>query len=465
MNRLAFFVLLLSYSNSIFAECATKDLTDPSYLRSIGKENLIEHFKHPRNQDSVGWCGAFASADSLSFAVGEPVSALDVSINQYANTEARSTNLNQLSGISPNAASNVASTNGYCPESVIPSDQTSSSNLGQYSLSEIMKSFQRISDDYKAKGKPQDYCLNCSSSDYEKVIKPALPNVTAKMMQDVLNKYNGDSLASVRELLYKLCAGKRKKVDLQVKTFTRGSMSSRTVSSVLNEALDNDAMPSIGMKASYISNVAEDHELVVVGRRPGKNGKCQYEIRNSWGRGCGFYNVPDDACDAGRGSIWMDEVQLQKAVDDVLIIANTGNSKKKIVENNTTPRFPTLTEGGEMFSSNFERSVQEDEQPGPVNKPNHNNSFRRFNRTQQNNSNNNSSNNGNSVTNGNGSSETSSTSENSNSTTTNNGYDSNPFTDQSYQSGDFNKTFTNIFESLGNFFKSFWQTLASLFKY
>jgi len=464
MNRVALLVFLILFSNSSFAVCTTKDLTDPNYLRSIGKENLIEHFSRPRNQDSVGWCGAFASADSLSFAVGEPVSALDVSINQYANTQARDTNLNQLNGISPNAASNVASTNGYCPESVIPSDQTSSSNLGQYSLNEIMNSFQRISDDYKARGKPHDYCLNCSNSEYEKVIKPALPNVTTKMVQDVLNKYNGDSLASVRELLYKLCAGKRKKVNVKVKTFTRATMSSsKTVSSVLNEALDSDAMPSIGMKASYISNIAEDHELVVVGRRPGKNGTCEYEIRNSWGRGCGFYNVPADACNAGRGSIWMDEAQLQKAVDDVLVIANSANANKKIVQENTTPRFPTLTEAGDMFTNHVERSNKEEEQPGPVNKPSRENKFRSLNRNQQNNTGNN---NGSPISNDNGPSDTTRVSENNNSNITkNNGYDSNPFTDESYKNGDFNKTFTNIFQSLGDFFKSFWQTLASLFQY
>jgi len=122
----------------------------------------------------------------------------------------RTSDLRSLNGISPNAASNVALKNGYCPESVIPSSQTSSSNLGHYALTKLMEAFQSLSEKYKAKGKSSENCVTCGTSEFEEVIKPSLPGVTVKMVQDVLVKQDGDSLASLRELLNQLCANKRK---------------------------------------------------------------------------------------------------------------------------------------------------------------------------------------------------------------------------------------------------------------
>ena len=78
-------LLLIGFTN-VSAECTNKDLTDPTYLKSVGKEKLINHFSKPRDQDSVGWCGAYASSDSLSYTVGEPVSAIDTSINFFSNS-------------------------------------------------------------------------------------------------------------------------------------------------------------------------------------------------------------------------------------------------------------------------------------------------------------------------------------------------------------------------------------------
>lgn len=327
------FLLTFPLNIALGSDCSEIDLTDPSYLKSIGKENLIEHFKEPRDQDSVGWCGAYASADALSFAVGEPVSALDVSINQYAHNNPANMNLTELSGITPNAASNVAMRTGYCPESVIPSNITASSNLGGVTLQTLMGSFQRLSQDFKSRGKPADYCVKCADQEYERFIKPALPDVNEKMIQEVLLKNEGDSLASIRDLMKKLCNGNRVKFKPTVKTYIRGKTNGRTFASIFNEALEGHSMPAIGMGASHFSSFTDEpHEMVIVGRRPGRGGKCEYIIRNSWGRGCGFYNSKyASTCNASKGTFVMNEDELQSAVDDVLVIKNEkGGSKPRV---------------------------------------------------------------------------------------------------------------------------------------
>lgn len=338
-------ILLIAFCTNAFADCSPKDLTDPDYLKSVGKEKLIDHFKTPRDQDSVGWCGAYAPSDSLSFAVGEPVSAIDVSINQYANENSKGDSsvkgkrLEKLSGITPLSATNIAKQNGYCPESVIPSDQTSSSNLGHYAILNLMEAFQKIYDDYKSKGQPKDYCVNCSTDNYEKIIKPALPAVTTDMIKDVLIKNQGDSLESFRELLNKLCEGKRVKVDPQVDFIYKSNLGSKKISTVLDEALDGGSMPSIGMNTSFFAKAEVlpgghgDHELMVVARRMGSNGKCEYLVRNSWGRSCSFYQEPIAAkCDPNKGSFWMDQDQLQTGVSDLLIVKNDKSKSTRKVE-------------------------------------------------------------------------------------------------------------------------------------
>lgn len=327
--------LLLLTHVQVFANCAPKDLTDPSYLRSVGKENLIDHFSKPRDQDSVGWCGAYATTDSLSFAVGEAVSAVDVSINQYAN-EGNQNKLQDLSGISVLSATDVAKTNGYCPESVIPSDQTSSSNLGHQAIQTLMETFQQIADDYKTRGMPKDYCVTCAGSQFEKVIKPTLPGVTSDMIREVLVANRGDSLKSLRALMHKLCEGKRKIAKPKTDFFYT---SGKNVAKIMDDALDNDSMPSIGMNTSFFAKDESvpgghgGHEMMVVARRPGANGKCEYLIRNSWGRSCSFYKPHiAEKCDPAKGSFWMDSDQMQAGVSDVVIVQNSSKKPEKVEE-------------------------------------------------------------------------------------------------------------------------------------
>lgn len=322
--------------SNAYADCTPKDLTDPDYLKSIGKEGLIEHFKTPRDQDGVGWCGAYAPSDSLSFAIGEPISSIDVSINHYADQGAdfaksanvRGKRLEKLSGIGILAATDVARTNGYCPESVIPSNQTSSSNLGHSAIFNLMGAFQKIHDDYTSRGRPADYCASCNEN-YEKFIKPSLPGVTADMIKDVLSKNQNDSLDSFRDLLNQLCEGRRVKVDPQVDIIYKNRLGNKTIANTLDEALENNSMPSIGMSTSYFAKLESvpgghgPHELIIVGRRMGANGKCEYQVRNSWGRGCSYYQPAIAAkCEPEKGSFWMDQDQLQDGVSDVLVIKN-----------------------------------------------------------------------------------------------------------------------------------------------
>ena len=332
MKKLAF--LLYFFITNLNAECISKDLTDPTFLKSIGKENLIEHFKKPRDQDSVGWCGAYASSDSLSFAIGEPVSALDISISFYAKYS-KGIKLDKLNLVNPLATTDMSKMYGYCPESVIPSDQSLTSNLGYTAILNMLETFQEIYDDYNMKGRPNDYCVNCSEK-YEKIMKPLLPGITTEIIKDVLLKNKRDSITSFKELLNKLCAGRRVKVSPKVDKYYKNKLGNITIASVIEAALDNNSMPTIGMNTSFFVNSANvpggngPHSVMVVAKRKNSNNKCEFLIRTSYGRGCKYYQDKFLAkCNPNTGSFWMDQDQLQEAVSDVIVIQNSSLNSTK----------------------------------------------------------------------------------------------------------------------------------------
>jgi hypothetical protein len=460
---LLIFYFLFNGIQLSYAACTDKDLTNPDYLRSTGRSALIDHFKKPRHQDSVGWCGAFATSDSLSFAVGEPVSALDTSINEYANTESADKNLNELYGISVVSASNVARRNGYCPESVIPSDQTSSSNLGHYALKKLMTSFQKISDDFKAKGKPSNYCVDCSTAktEFENVIKPSLPNVSARMIQEVLVKHDGKSLESLRDLMNQLCAGNRKKPNIEVDYNTTNGLIGKQTTSIIDSALDNDSMPSIVMKASFFTNsTSEEHEMVVVGRRMEK-GQCVYVVRNSWGRGCYSYNSNVVSCDPEKGTISFTADQMNSQVSHTVVYRNKDrlNTPPQIVDPPARNRVPddlnlppNLTRNGSNTN----------------NKPNNGNNANNTNNGGDSNNSINS-NNGNNSQGGDLTPPRNIPNQNGNQSDVNQNQNQ---TDQGDGGSRFDGViekgkdiFSQIFGFLGNFIKGIWEALSRLFSY
>ena len=338
--------LLFIVLNNAQADCSKKDLTDPVYLKSIGKEKLVNHFKKPRDQDSVGWFGAYATSDSLSFAVGEAISSVDISINFFAdNTIYKNDKLNQLESINLLSSSDIAKKIGYCPESVIPSNKTLTSNLGNKDLINLMVSFQNLFDIYNSQAKPDDYCIECTSI-YKNSIKPSLPKSTGTLIKEVLKNNQNSSLLAFKDLLDKLCEGRRIKVDTKVDVYNNWNKGDKTFTSLVEDALDNNSMPSIGINSSHFINPIFtnsgnfDHAMVIVAKRMGKDNKCEYLFRNSYGRGCEYYKKElANKCDANKGTFWMGKDELENGVMEVLVIKN----EKTQIEDSIPKPTPTLT--------------------------------------------------------------------------------------------------------------------------
>jgi hypothetical protein len=153
---------------------------------------------------------------------------------------------------------------------------------------------------------------------------------------------------------------------------------------MLDEALENNAMPSIEINTSHFApreivyGGHANHALAVVGRRPGADGKCEYLIRNSWGKGCSFY-LPQIAekCDPAKGSFWLTSSQLDGNVDRIVHLKSSNNKKNSNVASNGEG--PVLPEDRSVEQNNKNEIVKEANpipvNPGPIDNGRYKNPF------------------------------------------------------------------------------------------
>jgi hypothetical protein len=340
MKKLISLVAFILFINqNLLAGCGAVDLTDPDYLRSVGKENLIEHFKSPRDQDSVGWCAAYSASDAVSFATGEPASALDMTISFHANQKVQrsqdvdSSEIRSRGMVIRDVIRNVDK-NGYCPESVIPSNKTFSSNLGQMTLFQFLGYFQEyIEKTNKGTSQFSDCTDNaCAKKFFDKYISPSIPGATIDLANEVIRKNSGNGLDSLKEILARVCADKKitdtkLTVDSYYSSYSKDSLQSK-----IDDGLDKGIMPTISVSTSVFAKDSVVpgghglHGMVVIGKKMGPDGKCQYKIRNSWGKSCFYYRPEIADCDEAAGTFWLNESQLKSTLAEVTLV----KSSKKI---------------------------------------------------------------------------------------------------------------------------------------
>ena len=78
----------------------------------------------------------------------------------------------------------------------------------------------------------------------------------------------------------------------------------RQIQGTIDRALKSGELAAIGYDVSFVRKEKVDHPeshwSSVVGRHLGANGICYYEIRNSWGPSCKFYNSSKVKCANGN---------------------------------------------------------------------------------------------------------------------------------------------------------------------
>lgn len=265
--------------------------------------HLREHFSTPADQGSIGWCYGYSAADLLTVEAGVPLSPSHVS--SVYNSSIRS---------------NFFWKAAYDIRTLFSGRETYEGGFIGKALREAMKAnpvceHNKI-DEYthligmlevaklRIKNKEISHEAMCA------IIQHSLPNInidTENFMSDFISKNINDTLESMlrqncqtvnipqkeTKVLYKpLLWGKKKYVDK------------------VNDLLTSGKPLGVSYNVNHISEkLSGYHASTVIGRR-WNNGRCEYNIRNTWGRLCEY--KPGIECNQDDGSYWVKDEDFYK---------------------------------------------------------------------------------------------------------------------------------------------------------
>lgn len=262
-----------------------------------------------RDQDSIGWCYAFAASDLLSYKLKKKISAADLAINF------NDTWLNNLfkkmgngeqdfaGGQEDEAIKATSKKGGACLEENFKSDDNGYAQLK--TTLETIDHLQIIPE--------TGLSSTCSNATHA-----LFPHVKTSDYLNIMKHTSRNEL--VRMLSAKACAPRIPLDNLKPKLHRAYLEKGRyELFNKIDQQLSNNNIVSIGYNAKALFDINTNkkgaHASVVVGRRfNARNGECEYLIRNSWGRGCSAY---DRRLSCEEGNIWVPKSVLVKGIIDV----------------------------------------------------------------------------------------------------------------------------------------------------
>lgn len=274
---------------------------------------LRQHFTTPRNQDSIGWCYAFAAADLVSAELGVPVSSLHTSLI-YNQTQENILIKNHSDEVQKNnffegrAKFRYVYENGslsaavralsahrlVCPESSLPFDQ----HQGRTTMQLIYK-MEELKETIDANRLSETMVCNELNA-----ILPGFgfnhatnPEIARKLLQNEIN-------SSMERLVETNC---RKQI--QVPSFRITAIQpGKDYLTQINNLVSQGKPVAVNYDIKDITQSRGRHINIITARR-WNNGKCEYKLRNSWGQSCAALN-PEFDCNKAEGSFWVSDKWL-----------------------------------------------------------------------------------------------------------------------------------------------------------
>ena len=261
-----------------------------------------------RNQDSVGWCYAFATADILSDKTGRKISGAGVAVS-YNDYWRWAYNLFQedcgegkagWGGNETTAISILRGSRGLCLESEFPSEDN-----GNGKILDRLTALERA-----RRSQNRDRIVACAQD--------VFPNIAQRDILDVLRTSSQQEL--VKNLSDRACVHRVPMPSVTARNYRHLFNSADTLMSKIDAEITHGRLASMGYTASMLYNidtVTRDggHSSVIVGRKwDARKNECVYLVRNSYGPGCRQY---DRRLECTRGQIWVPRSVLSKGIVDV----------------------------------------------------------------------------------------------------------------------------------------------------
>lgn len=271
-----------------------------------------------RNQDSMGACYAFSSADLLTYKMGQKISAMSLMrsnakmwyLDILDKLSLKSRHGQLMSGGNEKPLIDHALKNGLCLESDLPSED----NLNVEYRNRIEALYKLKASVEKKQVSYYDACIQ---------LLKLFPAIQPNDAIDILIRSDLNSLFD--RLADKTCYWNIKPPKLKVisekKIFLLDKLFPTDLFSTINRELSRNNPPIIGYVGSVLvdiktTNKGISHSSLIVGRKfNATTQSCEYIVRNSWGRSCAYY---DKRLKCEEGHIWVPENILGSKLNEVV---------------------------------------------------------------------------------------------------------------------------------------------------
>lgn len=312
--------------------CQNKDNRRPPLVTLDKRGNIARN--NMRDQDSIGWCYAFAAADLISHEIGKNVSAIDIAnaYNEGSWSDFWNSNESDMTGGFTASAANEALERGLCFESQVPSDDYVFSTDSRSLLDELT-AVESLWDTYReATSRPwrnsrrrlsgpalsqaeQQFQRDLSCGQIQSDWDQLFPTLAVGDVVDILGQSSNKN-SFIDNMIERSCSPRftppTRLTYEDDSTFT----TTNTLMSRMDQKLNSGSILGISYHAStikdrYDSSTGNHASLVVARRFNEDTGSCEYLIRNSWGNGCYSY---DDELDCEQGNIWLPEEYMRQTL-------------------------------------------------------------------------------------------------------------------------------------------------------
>lgn len=288
--------------------------------------DLRSRFGEVRDQDSVGWCYAFTAADLIGFKTGITVSAADVAAVYSSEMKtsiwkrffSREGEVDRQGGDEFFAVDHMRKI-GVCKESDFPSEYFAENKDTKNFVEILEKASEKNRVRYLTAGIMPVQTL--TSKNYADARCDPFSSFAISQTQLSNIKHVVDRTLPSRafyDLASKSCEGKRISIDVPNLEFAEFSVNKPiAVTSFMDEKL-NLGLP---VAISWSTDLAQGrrparrkpaHASTVVGRRLNPTSKrCEYLIRNSWGKSCAY--VRELECE--DGNVWVTREMAHQMVE------------------------------------------------------------------------------------------------------------------------------------------------------
>lgn len=283
-----------------------------------------------RNQDSVGWCYAFAASDLVSFKVGTAISPVDIAISTEAAKESYFSYLKGFfssgdhagrrltGGDRVHTAIKYGSKRGFCRDADLPSDDYVYAQMRadlKSALDEIGK--------MRASARAMGHASAGKCDEEYRRLRSIFPNISPAELADALDASSFRPLLDL--LVDKTCKNRIKpRGGIEAEFIKLQGKRPAEKATTLNRILSSGRPVGIGYDANVVydmnkgSEYKDNHDSSIVGRRwNSRSNSCEYLLRNSWGRSC---SIPDPQYDCENGYVWLPEGPLTRVLESVYFI-------------------------------------------------------------------------------------------------------------------------------------------------